>query len=437
MAHDVFVSYSMKDKAVADAVCAKLEGRKIRCWIAPRDAQGGVFYAESIIDAISESRFMVLILSSNSNDSAHVTREVERAASGGTVVIPFRIEDVSLSKSLQYFIGPVHWLDALTPPLENHLNQLADSIDVLLRRVASGQQPKPAAVTPAPPAPDPQPSPAPPPAAPGPQPWAAPAPQPSPGPQPWAAPAPQPSPGPPPWTAPAPQPSPGPQPWAAPAPQPAPSTALPVAARIARGVFNARSRAARAVWFAGFGAAAGGLVSLAALMVHSTIDTPLALVAFWLSGAIIAGAVTWCWLYGSRRRPPAAALFGTLGGLVIGGVVEWAATYAFAISSGDAMLWVGSSAVQWGAYGWAGAKSIQRGEGARLGFNVLRRLIGISMIRFLAIGVFRSEWMWVLWLHDALLAIGWRLGLAVSGSMQPAASPSIAGEPAQVHGGVA
>ena len=37
MAHDVFVSYSHHDKAQADAVCATLEAKGIRCWIAPRD----------------------------------------------------------------------------------------------------------------------------------------------------------------------------------------------------------------------------------------------------------------------------------------------------------------------------------------------------------------------------------------------------------------
>jgi TIR domain len=414
MAHDVFISYSMKDKAVADAVCATLEGRKIRCWIAPRDAQGGVFYAESIVDAISESRFMVLILSSNSNDSAHVTREVERAASGGSVVIPFRIEDVSLSKSLQYFIGPVHWLDALTPPLEKHVNDLANNIEVLLKRVEAEPKPKPRPV----PAPGPVPTPEP---APGPQPWPAPPPEPQPAPRP----------------TPAPQPPPIPHPAPIPQPHPAASGFLRAVALVLHKVFDVRSRAGRAVWCAGLGAAAGGSASLAVLFVQPTLDSPRALVAFSLSEAIIAGVVTWCWLYGSRRRPPRAALFGTLGGLIIGGLLDWAATYAFAISSGDAGLWVGASAVLWGAYGWVGARNLERGEGARVGFNSIRRLAGASVIRFLAIGLFRSEWIWVLWLHDAVQAIGWMFGLAASGSVQPATSPSIPAEPARVHGGAA
>ena len=41
MAHDAFISYSSKDKTIADAVCARLEARGIRCWIAPRDVRPG------------------------------------------------------------------------------------------------------------------------------------------------------------------------------------------------------------------------------------------------------------------------------------------------------------------------------------------------------------------------------------------------------------
>jgi len=63
MAHDVFISYSSKDKAVADAVCASLEARKIRCWIAPRDVLPGEEYAEALIESLNQSRLMVLVFS--------------------------------------------------------------------------------------------------------------------------------------------------------------------------------------------------------------------------------------------------------------------------------------------------------------------------------------------------------------------------------------
>ena len=103
MAYDVFISYSSKDKVVADAVCARLEARGVRCWIAPRDVLAGVPYGEAIIDAIHGVKVMVLVFSSNANSSGHIPKEVERAVSNGVAIIPFRIEDVAPGKSLDYF----------------------------------------------------------------------------------------------------------------------------------------------------------------------------------------------------------------------------------------------------------------------------------------------------------------------------------------------
>jgi hypothetical protein len=134
MAHDVFVSYASGDKAVADAVCATLEAHGVRCWIAPRDVLPGIHYGEAIIDAIHESRIMVLVFSSKANMSGHIPKEIERAVSQGITIMPMRIEDVVPAKSLDYFIGSVHWLDALTPPLEVHLQRLAANVQTLLSR---------------------------------------------------------------------------------------------------------------------------------------------------------------------------------------------------------------------------------------------------------------------------------------------------------------
>jgi formylglycine-generating enzyme required for sulfatase activity/WD40 repeat protein len=130
--YDVFISHSSHDKTISDAVCATLEGKGIRCWVAPRDILAGANWGESIIDAISDTRVMVLILSSNSNISKQVMREVERAVHKGTVIIPLRVEDIPLSKSLEYFLSTAHWLDAFTPPLNKHLEELASRIEQLI-----------------------------------------------------------------------------------------------------------------------------------------------------------------------------------------------------------------------------------------------------------------------------------------------------------------
>jgi len=66
---------------------------------------------------------------------------VERTVHQGIAVIPFRIEDVLPNKSLEYFISTQHWLDALTPPLENHLLHLAETITVLLEKKRGKEKP--------------------------------------------------------------------------------------------------------------------------------------------------------------------------------------------------------------------------------------------------------------------------------------------------------
>lgn len=125
MAHDVFISYSTKDKTVADTVCAKLEERKIRCWIAPRDIAPGQHFAKSIIDAIDLSKVFVLIWSANANISEHILNEINQAFNQGITIIPFRIQDVQPTSEMRYYFGRTHWLDALTKPLEKHIDSLA------------------------------------------------------------------------------------------------------------------------------------------------------------------------------------------------------------------------------------------------------------------------------------------------------------------------
>jgi hypothetical protein len=132
MAHDVFISYSSQDKVVADAVCATLESRKIRCWIAPRDVPPGLQYAAALVNAINECQVFVLVLSKGANASGQVLREVETAVDNGTPILPLRIEDFEPTDAMRYYIKSLHWLDAMTPPLERHLGKLADSVQALL-----------------------------------------------------------------------------------------------------------------------------------------------------------------------------------------------------------------------------------------------------------------------------------------------------------------
>ena len=147
MPYDVFISYGHQDKLVADAACARLEARDIRCWIAPRDLLAGQSYAEGIGTALRNCRALVLVFSSSANISRHVNNEVERAVNHNIPVIPLRIENVNPTGALEYFIGSVHWLDALTEPMEHHLERLADQVQKLIGTEGKPLSPPPPAAS--------------------------------------------------------------------------------------------------------------------------------------------------------------------------------------------------------------------------------------------------------------------------------------------------
>ncbi|MBQ3583280.1 MAG: toll/interleukin-1 receptor domain-containing protein, partial [Lachnospiraceae bacterium] len=110
MKRDIFISHSSKDNKLASELCEYLEANGKSCFIAPRDIRYGKEYAEEIVDGIDDSKAMILLLSEQSNQSPHVLREVERAVSKSIPILIYKLENVELSKSMEYFLMAHQWL---------------------------------------------------------------------------------------------------------------------------------------------------------------------------------------------------------------------------------------------------------------------------------------------------------------------------------------
>jgi TIR domain len=134
---DVFISHAHEDEATADAVYTTLEAAGVRCWMARRNISPGAEWPEAIVDAIDHCRAMVVIFSSSANKSRQIVREVQRACDKDVRVVPFRIENITPDGSLAYYLGPLRWLDASTPPLDGHLQELAVWVRALARITTS------------------------------------------------------------------------------------------------------------------------------------------------------------------------------------------------------------------------------------------------------------------------------------------------------------
>jgi len=134
MARDVFISHSAQDKKIAETICGALEESSIRCWVAPRDVRPGRSFPGEITRAIQQSKVMLLIFSRHSNSSEQVLREVQLAVDCHVPIVRLRIEDITLSDDLRYYLSTPQYLDALTTPLSKHIPRVEAAIRELLEQ---------------------------------------------------------------------------------------------------------------------------------------------------------------------------------------------------------------------------------------------------------------------------------------------------------------
>lgn len=132
MDHDVFVSYSNKDKAVADTIVAAMEKNGIRCWYAPRDIKPGDDWGMGITTAIEKCRVFLVIFSTNANRSQRVLDEVNLAITQQATIVPFRIEDLEPDGAMKLHLSSRHWLDAYNPSWEPFLEKLIKNIATII-----------------------------------------------------------------------------------------------------------------------------------------------------------------------------------------------------------------------------------------------------------------------------------------------------------------
>jgi hypothetical protein len=125
---DAFVSHASADASVANAVVENLEQHGIKCWIAPRNVTPGSQYADEIVGAINNTKVLVLVLSEHAAESAHVGREIERAASKRRGTIVLRTDAVPLTRSFQYFLSDSQWIDVAALGMPAALTKLTQAV---------------------------------------------------------------------------------------------------------------------------------------------------------------------------------------------------------------------------------------------------------------------------------------------------------------------
>lgn len=129
--HDVFISYSSKDRPQADQIREVLLQNGIACWMAPYDIPGASDYAKEIPAAIEGCRVFVLLLSENSQNSKYVPLELGQAFQKGKTIVPFALDSCPLTDDFDFILSRSQRIDAFYDK-SAALSELVETIRRLL-----------------------------------------------------------------------------------------------------------------------------------------------------------------------------------------------------------------------------------------------------------------------------------------------------------------
>ena len=129
---DVFISYHTNSaKSLVEIIANKLEEKNISCWYAPRDCED--CFDDAIIEALGKARIFLLVLNVYSSNSEQVKNEIKKAfdrfSKKEMSIVIFQIDNEPVSDTVDYFLGRIHRVNGVIPPLETRIEELINRVE--------------------------------------------------------------------------------------------------------------------------------------------------------------------------------------------------------------------------------------------------------------------------------------------------------------------
>lgn len=124
---DVFVSYHTSTAInVVTELVKKLESQGITCWYAPRDCDSN--FEEAIMSALNKASIFLLVINQGSMQSEHVKNEIHAAftrySQKHMYITIFQIDDYPVNETVQYFLGRIHRINGIQPPMAERMEEV-------------------------------------------------------------------------------------------------------------------------------------------------------------------------------------------------------------------------------------------------------------------------------------------------------------------------
>ena len=123
----VFISYSSKDVVAAKRIATVLMNSGIEFWIAPDMIPPGSSYAAEIPRAIAECGVFVILITSFSQQSMWVEKELDYAVNNHKLIIPVNLSGVILSDKYRFYLNNVQMI--------NYCDNSKIGMELLVKRI--------------------------------------------------------------------------------------------------------------------------------------------------------------------------------------------------------------------------------------------------------------------------------------------------------------
>lgn len=135
---DIFISYSRKDTAIADQICAALDSVGISYFIDRQGIGGGFEFPAVLAENIVNSKIFLLLASKNSYESKFTMSEIVFAFNKKpkNAILPYIIDNSSLPISLEFVFAGINWRNMTDHPIDPTL------VDDLLKMLGRKREKK-------------------------------------------------------------------------------------------------------------------------------------------------------------------------------------------------------------------------------------------------------------------------------------------------------
>jgi hypothetical protein len=126
---DVFISYSRDDKDRVFELVDRLRAAGVQLWIDQGGIDGATLWGEQIVNALDQSKVLLLMVSPAAVRSHNVAKEVMLTSERKGLILPVHLEPTTIPSSLKYPLAGIQHIEYFHGDADANLRAILRSLE--------------------------------------------------------------------------------------------------------------------------------------------------------------------------------------------------------------------------------------------------------------------------------------------------------------------